>query len=688
MVSSARPVAADQNTRIYNFTAYESGGVVNISGVLQYHSATGLFLPLNATKVKFYWWTTDSVLTNYIGEVYSNDKTASDAGWFYFTWRHGLEPGKYYLRATYDGGDSYTAANGVVYTLQSCQSDTRFVIALRLKITLDTPTKSVMPRASASVTVTVEATNSNTPHPVTLSTVDPSNNFASRTFSTISGNTPLASRLTLNVPNATRPGTYVVTVVATSQENSSLTVTTPLLIFIQQNTYALSVEIQGLPGDVQTSLYLDESYLEKIGSGLGTLTVSNKTRVISVSKEIILGDILYSCQAYRKTADPTATITFSYDTEYRLHISSNLPQAIISKLVLVVNGGNETIDNFKPGQGYDEFLPQNAQISFAIAPTYITTDDVNYKLNEWRDITTGEQVKPSNASSNELYKVTLDRPIRLQAYFDRWVVVTIKSNLPSDMSTTLQIGNVGSEKKYVSVPGSVAYRAGEFVAGSTFECIVGQDQYVLLNAGGNTRYAFQGLTPPSPVTVARHTTISINYAMKYKVQVVSNFEEAILQPSGGVGWFASGDIATLQVRDQVRGKNGIPYVFDGWTGSLSSSKTLVSFPVAAPMQVEAQWRVNWTYLLTMGAAVVGILAPATFIVKWKISRWRKKSAGKTRERTKRHTGEDDSKLYKYIIEKGGSLKINDAMKDLQMTREEINDSIKRLKRAELLQRKL
>jgi hypothetical protein len=685
MVGGARPVAADQSTRIYNLTAHESGGVVNVSGVLQYHSVTGLFLPLNATRVKFYWWTTDSVLTNYIGEAYSNDKTSSDAGWFYFTWRHGLEPGKYFLRGTYDGGDSYTAANGVAYTLQSCQSDVGFLIPLRLTITLDTPTKSVMPRGSASVTVTVEATNSNNPHAVTLSTVDPSNNFASRTFSTISGNTPLVSRLTLNVPNLTRPGTYVVTVVATSQENSSLTVRTPLLIFVQENTYAISVEIRGLPGDVQTSLYLDGSYLEMIGSGLGTLTVSNNTRVISVSKEIVLGDILYSCQAYRKTADATGIITFSYDTEYQLQISSNLPQAIISKLVLVVNGENETIDDFKPGQGYSEFLPQNAQISFAINSTYITTPDVNYKLEEWRDITTGQQMKPSDA--NQLYKITLDRPTRLQAYFDKWVIVTIKSNLPSEMLTKLQIGNVGSEKKSVDLPGSVAYRAGEFVAGSTFECIVGQDQYVLQNAGGNTRYAFQGLTPPSPVTVERHTTITISYAIKYKVQVVSNFDDAILQPSGGVGWFASGDIATLQVKDQVKGKNGIPYIFDGWTGSLSSSKTTVSFPVTAPMQVEAQWRLNWTYLLTMGAAFVGVLAPATFIMKRKISRWRKKNARKTRQTTKRHTVEDDSKLYKYIIDSGGSLKINDAMKDLHMTREEINDSITRLKRAQLLRRK-
>ncbi len=691
IAGGARPVAADQSTRIYNFTAYESGGVVNIRGVLQYRDPSGNFIPLNATKVKFYWWTTGSVSTNYIGEAYSDDKTSLDPGWFQYAWLHGLEPGKYYLRGTYEGGDSYTATNGVTYTFQSCQDDIQFRIPLRLSIALDNPTRSVASRASVKVTLTVAAVNSNNPHPVSVSIKDPSNNFVSGKFSPLSGNTPLVSKLTLNVPNLTQPGTYMVTIVATSQENSSVTVSTPLLIFVQQNTYTITVEIQNLPTTVQTPLYLDDSYIENLGPGLGSLTISDKTRIISVSKEIVSGDTLYSCQDYRKAvgswtgaAMSATSFTFSYDIKHRLKISSDLPQKIISKLVLIVNGTDQTNDHFNPAQGYNDFLSQGALVSFAITPSYITTSDVNYKLREWKDLTTGQLMKPVNATTG-VYDIILTRPTYLEAYYDKWVVVTIKTNLPADMSTKLQIGVEGSEKEPLNVIGSVAYPAGEFIAGSTFECVVDQDQFVLSNSGENIRYAFQGLNPPPPVTLEKHITINITYAIKYKVEVIPNSVGAssILQPPGGVGWFASGDIATLQVRNEAKDKNGILYVFDGWTGSLSSGKTLVSFPVTAPMQIETRWKLNWAYFLTLGVAIIGVIAPTTMIIKKTICEWKELSKKNyTKARNQKATCVDQ-KLHKYIIERGGSIKISDAVKELHVTREEIKDSIRRLKQTRL-----
>lgn len=692
VLSNARPAAAtDASTRIYNFTAYESGGVVSISGNVQYRDpSSGDFYPLNGTKVKFYWWTTDSSLLNYIGEVYSDDRTSSQPGSFYFTWLHGLEPGTYYVKGKYDGGDSFAIPGGT-YTFKSCEENTQLQIRLRLKIALDNPTASVAQGDSTSVTVTVAAVNSNGPHSVALSIKYPNKLFATETFSPSSGSTPMVSKLTLNVLNVTQPGTYIVTIVATSQEDSSVTVSTPLQILVQQNTHTITVEIQGLPSDVETSLYLDGSFIENLGPGTETLTILDKTKIVSVSKEIVSGDTLYSCKDYSKAADNPAvtSFTFKYVTEYRLKISGDLPQSTVSKLVLMVDGTDKSDDDFKPAQGFSDFLPQNAHVSFAITPSYITTDEVNYKFREWKDLTTGDLMKSTNATADGLYEIILTRPYYLEAFYDKWVLVTIKASLPSDMSMKLQIGMSGSEKKTVNVVGSVAYPAGEFMAGSTFECIVGQDEFVLLSSDGKVRYEFQGLTPPSPITLETHTTISIDYAVKYKVQVISQFSDAIVQPAGGVGWFASGDIATLQVKEETKDKNGIPYIFDGWTGAMSSNKTIISFPVTAPIQVEVQWKPNWTYLLMLGGVALGVTAPTVLIAKKKIgglrSRFKKKSVPKLHdEPAKKGPADADLNLYNYIIERGGSITISDAMKELGITREEINNSIRRLKETQLL----
>jgi hypothetical protein len=691
MLGNARPASAscDLSTRIYNFTAYESYGTVSIGGTLQYRNSSQWYA-LTGSKVTFYWYqqlTTGSnptsTPTTYIGQVYSDDRD----GTFYFVWyHHGLEPGLYHVVGTYQGGDSVgshtTCANGTP------PDDTTLLIQLRLTMTISSPTVSVAQGDSTSVTVTVKADNSNNAHPLSLSVQGPGNLFATETFSPSSGSTPLVSKLTLNVLNVTQPGIYQIVIIATSQEDSSVTVRTPLQILVQQNTHTITIEIQGLPPDVATSLYFDGSFVGKLGSGTEDLTISNKTRVVSVSKQIVSGDTLYSCQAYSMAADTGVTsFTFKYDTLYRLKISGDLPQSIVSKLVLVVDGKDRTDSAFKPAQGFSDFLPQNAHVSFAIMPSYITTDVVNYKFREWKDLTTSVLTKASNATADGLYEVTLTRPYFLVAGYDKWVVVTIKANLPSDMSTKLQIGMAGSENKSVSVVGSVPYSAGEFMVGSAFQCAVGQDQFVLFNTGGNIRYEFQGMTPSSPTTLDKHTTININYAVKYKVQVISKFADAIVQPAGGVGWFASGQIATLQVKEETNDKNGIPYIFDGWTGAIKSNKTIISFPVTAPIQVEVQWKPNWTYLLTLGGVLLGISAPSAVIIKRKLRRIRpfKKRVPKLHdEATKRNPADADLELYNYIIERGGSISLSNAMEELGMTREEINQSIRRLKETQLL----
>jgi hypothetical protein len=683
--SLPKAVADTVSTRIASFTASESANLATISGVLQYRNlASGDFYPLNSSRVKLYWSADGSALTTYVGEIYTDDKTSSTPGAFTYLWQHGLEPGKYYVQGEYDGdtwgGNTYNA----------CTENTQLMVRLRLKISVDSPTASVAQGDSVTVTVSVGTANTNTAHPVSLSASGPAQLFVTESFSLASGNTPLTSKLNLNVLNVTQPGSYVVTITAKSDEDSSVTASTHLIIEVQQNTHTITVEIQGLPTDVETSLYIDGVVIQSMGTGTTTLTISNKTRTISVMKEIVSGDTLYSCEEYTKPADVEGTdsFVFKYVTEYRVKISGDLPQNIVCKLVLMIDDQDRSDSEFKPMPGYNDFLPKDATVSFAISPNYITTAQVNYKFREWRELTTGQVISVSNSTADGLFVVKLSEPLNLRAYYDKWATVTIRTNLPSELSTNLQIGAVGSEKKNVAVAGSVAYQAGEFLAGAAFECTIPQDQLVLYNTGGNVRYEFQGLTPPSPITLEQHTTIYINYTTKYKVQVTSRFPNAVLQPPGGVGWYEPGQIATLQVIDEAKDNYGIPYLFDGWAGGVSSNETIVSFPVVAPVDIGVQWKVNWYYLLTLGGALVGVAVPSAIVVKKKVlvrTVWRKKKPpSKKTDNGEGGLSDSDLRVYNYIMAKGGSLRISEAETDLEMSRDAIKESIAALRDRQLL----
>ena len=670
-----------------SLTASENGGVVVISGVMEYHdsaNSSAPFLPLTSVKVVFYWWQSVGSSINYIGQTYSSDSDGS----FSYSWVDGLEPGRYFVNATYAGGDTFDG-----YYLTPSQWTTPLLISLSLSINIDNPTLSIDLGGSATVTVTVTAANSNNAHPIALLANSPSQLFSSMNFSVPSGSTPLTSKLTLDVLNVSEPGTYVITITATSQEPDLpiATASAALEVLVQQNTRTVTVNIAGLPLNVQTSLHLDQTPIENIGSGTITLTISNYTSIIALSKEMDFGDTRYLCDQYSQSSSDTSILAFqfNYVTEYRLTITAQLPDSIVvSKFLLKVNGTDDSQPNFRPGQGFSDYFPQNSTVEFAIVPSNFTTDVVNYKLTAWEDLTTDNSIKATNG----VYQIVLTRPYYILAYYDKWADVTIKTNLPSDMSSKLQIGMAGTPKTTVDVIGSVAYPAGEFLVGSTFECDVPPDQLVVYNTAGDTRYEFQGMTPLSPMTLEQHTTIQLNFNVQYRVMVLSHFPSATLQPVDGVGWYSPGAMATVQVESTANDAYGIPYVFNGWGGAISANGTQVSFPVATPLVVKAQWTPNWVYLITIGGVIVGVSVPSSIIAGKKFLLWRsnksklpkgKSKVPKKGEKTQVKS-ESDLTLYNYIIQNGGSIQINRATQELGMSREEITKAVRRLKETHML----
>ena len=675
------PTISTKGTRIFALTATENDGIMTISGVVQYQNSSGGFIPLNSVKVVFSLWQLSSSSTQLIGQVYSS---ASD-GSFNYAWNDGLEPGRYYINATYPGGD---VVNG--YYLSSSQWTTQVLVPLQLNINLDNPTLSVGQSGSATVTITVTAANSGNAHPISLSATTPSQLTSNIAFSPQTGSTPVTSKMTINVQNVTQPGTYVVTVTATSQEGTlpQATATASLQILVQQLVHTVTVSVLGLPQSMQTSLYLDNSFIENLGTGTVTLTISNYTSVISVSKELDSGGSRYTCNQYSQPATSTSD-GFSYDTEYELVITSQLPK--ISKLTLIVNGTDQSQEDFGPYQGFAQYFPQYSVIDFSATLSY-NTGIVDYRLSNIKDQTTGGMLNPVNvtvSNMRSMYEVTLTRPYNIMAYYDEWARVSITTNLPPDISVRLQVGVAGGTNRTVNLVGSNTYLAGEFPVGSTFECDV-QNQLPLYNSGGDVRY--QLVQPSVALTLESHSLIQLNFTIQYRVLVLNRFPSVTVQPSGGVGWYAPGDLATVQVEPSTSDAYGVPYVFSGWSGQMSANDTTVTFPVTVPIDVIAEWAPNWSYILTLVLVAFAIAVPLTLIAKRKLRGWRSrlksksKSSPKKREgKNQSHSGKDlDLKLYNYIIANGGSLKLADAIDQLGMSREEIAQAVARLKKSHML----
>jgi uncharacterized membrane protein len=253
-------------------------------------------------------------------------------------------------------------------------------------------------------------------------------------------------------------------------------------------------------------------------------------------------------------------------------------------------------------------------------------------------------------------------------------------------------GMVGSANQSVIVPGSTKYEAGEFLVGSAFELDVPQNELVVYNAAGDTRYEFQGMSPLTPITLTKHTNIQLNYSVEYRILAVSEFPSVIVAPADGVGWYAPGQMATIRAADSASDQYGIPYAFAGWSGAMTSNDTEISFPVTGPMVVDAQWRPNWTYLLMMVGIAIGVTVPSALFAKKKLGqlmaarRTARKSPPKKQGAIGKARGESegDLKVYNYIIDRGGSINLKEAMRELGMSREEISQAIERLKESHML----
>ena len=693
--------AASQHTRIASPSAYAYGpNQFVISGRLENRSNTepALWSPLRISeRIELSWFTVENPTARRpISETWTDASTGS----FQYSWFCELEPSSSYRIYMDFRGDTTSST-----TFNPCNATTSLYVPLMLSVTLEDPTLSVLQDESATTTVTVSIENSKALQSISLSAPNwPSNLYGSAAFTqthgTASLGNPFKSLLKIFVKNQTQPGMYYVTVSAVAATGA--TAQAKLTVYVQQNVYTICVIVKGLPSNVSTKIFADKAQIGEVrGDRTVSLIVSNKTMTVSVLREPPSGNALtlYLCEDNVRNTVSEAGVrvtefTFQYATLYAVKFTANVAPELTLTIRISVET-SETQKTFKPTQGYTtQFYPEGTKMAFAIVPAYIPTEnDVNYKFNMWKN-DRGEVIE---ANSEGVYEITLTRPYELKALFDRYVAVKIKAD-PIDLPIIqLRAGLKGSDKKIIEVSGPTALSLGEFLAESTLELSMNQSQYALTNAKADTRYIFDGFSPSNEVLLRKHLTIVVRYKVYFRVRVESEFTDAVIQPRGGESWYLKGSLAAVQVTGEawgfeiINGWRPLRYVFERWTGAIESNRTQPApFPVLQPMEIKAIWKLDLQYLALIGAACSGLIAGSTLGLKrFVIPKAREKLQERRIAKKIAPIGNEgaesnDMKLLHYVNRKKGVLKWSEVVKELEMSRDQIQESIRRLREAKLL----
>jgi len=211
------------------------------------------------------------------------------------------------------------------------------------------------------------------------------------------------------------------------------------------------------------------------------------------------------------------------------------------------------------------------------------------------------------------------------------------------------------------------------------------------------QYVFTNWSDGSTST-SRTITVSgpANYIAQYKTQYYLTVESDHGDPQGQ-RWYDEGSTAVFSVTSPVSAGLGVKYVFDHWEGDVSASTPSTEIPMWAPHTVRAVWRTDYSDLYSVIGAI-GIVGLVGAFVAVKILRGRKGPPIPPQEapappaempletpvakpvKPRMTSSEIDRMTYDYILQHKGVISISQAAIDLDITVEQLNASIKRLKK--------
>ncbi len=220
------------------------------------------------------------------------------------------------------------------------------------------------------------------------------------------------------------------------------------------------------------------------------------------------------------------------------------------------------------------------------APAEVGGGDVVLRFAGWR-------VEEGSIDADDLSKpvitFTVDSPVRLEAVYEKYYLVEVKS----------PVGEVEGTG-YYSVGDTAVISAPETVP-------AGRDaRYVFKGWSGDA----QGSSPRMTVKVLGPMDIVAEWKLQYKVSLDTNLPE--VRGVYGEGWYDAGSRAVLRAEEVVPGRLGVRYVFVGWTGDVESPEATVTITVDSPKTLTAIYVKDYTWfymnLASAGLIVVGLLA--------------------------------------------------------------------------------
>jgi uncharacterized repeat protein (TIGR02543 family) len=353
-----------------------------------------------------------------------------------------------------------------------------------------------------------------------------------------------------------------------------------------QASYTVTVFIQALPPSFSTNVYVDNSNQGAVfGGGSKTLNLSAGPHIISVDQYVSgLPGTRYHCTSYFRPVFVSENVTFTYQTEHYLTVSSpygnpggagwyedgtiayatlqtgivpgptgvryvftgwsgDASGAGLTSNPILMNGPKTAIANWKT-QCLIVFTTSGLPTGVSVTITVNGVDHKGitpYAYAEWYDLDSSLtfSILPLNYTSDAtLYKfgfwrnsagqiipipqAYVTRPDTFTATYITMLTFSITTNgLPSGYTLKVWVRvNGGSEKVYNISSGSTV-KIGMYALGSSIAYRIDDGNQTILIEEGK-RYAFANWQPSSPVTLSDHVVATANYKIQWKLTVATS----------------------------------------------------------------------------------------------------------------------------------------------------------------------
>lgn len=318
----------------------------------------------------------------------------------------------------------------------------------------------------------------------------------------------------------------------------------------------VKVSVAGLAAGVRTTVYVNNAPAAVLESGSTVQLYLLPGDVVVTDRLLDLGDTRYKLVTPPLRVEGPTSVTFRYEAEHRVFLSSNVPGAWAS-----VDGAKVPLpyeDWWREGEKHEVEVPSQIPLSST------ETQRTSYMFKEWSD----GYSEPSRT-------IEVRGPVRLRAIYKvyREYLVEVYSDY----------GKVYGEGWYGE--GALA-RVG--VKGLTRE----GGLYVLVTGRGE-RKVFLGWTgdvtedkPEITVVVNGPKVIKAKWKTQYYVSARTPHSRAL-----GSGWYDEGAVATVVVESTFVPKGDYAYRFAGWyeDSRLLTASARCSFRVSRPVSLRAEW---------------------------------------------------------------------------------------------------